>query len=205
MRLWNAFKYSVLEASTKTLLLKHYYRRQGNYWTCDTFRRLSCKGRYWQRSLKSVNTISTFRDNFCAGPFWEVLSNTRGNILAWEKGPGQHWGRELAPTKHGKQKQGWVDVIVVSYYGRVVRQHALLRRALRRFWGGFWGRVLRRVLRKGAMGFTLQKGSQEGFLEGCFQKVRWQDALKTVQNRQGLKGKSEAVLGTEALFGRNRA
>ena len=34
MRLWNAFKYCVFEASdlvsTKTLLLKHYYRRQGN-------------------------------------------------------------------------------------------------------------------------------------------------------------------------------
>ena len=33
MRLWNAFKYSVFDASTlvstKTLLLKHYYRRQG--------------------------------------------------------------------------------------------------------------------------------------------------------------------------------
>ena len=33
LRCWNAFKYSVLEASkvvsTKTLLLKHYYRRQG--------------------------------------------------------------------------------------------------------------------------------------------------------------------------------
>ena len=55
---------------------------------------------------------------------------------------------------------------------RGVRQHTLLKGVLRRLWEGFWG-SLRRVLgRRPPMDFTVKKGSQKGFLEGVFQKVR---------------------------------
>ena len=57
--------------------------------------------------------------------------------------------------------------------GARLRGHTATQRSkiwvLRRFWEGFWGKVLRRGSAKGglfSMGFTVQKGSEQGSQKG---------------------------------------
>ena len=86
-----------------------------------------------------------------------------------------HWSCRRPMLFMGAAKRRQLKSCVWVHALRVVRQHTLLRRVLRRFWGGFEEEFSEGFLEGGLLWDYSNKGSWEGFSEGVickgFQKV----------------------------------